>query len=50
TFMIEDPKTITRGTYLLWTAHNLERIGDRVTNITERVIFMTTGMMKELNQ
>lgn len=48
-FMIEDPKTTTRGTYLLWTAHNLERIGDRVTNIAERVVYMTTGMMQELN-
>lgn len=48
-FMIADPKTTTRGTYLLWTAHNLERIGDRVTNIAERVIYMTTGMMQELN-
>jgi phosphate transport system protein len=48
-YMIEDPRTTTRGTYLLWTAHNLERIGDRVTNIAERVIFMTTGTMQELN-
>ncbi len=48
-FMIEDPKTITRATYLLWIAHNLERIGDRVTNISERVIFMTTGIVRELN-
>lgn len=47
--MVNDPKTTPRGTYLLWTAHNLERIGDRVTNIAERVIFMTTGTMKELN-
>lgn len=47
--MARDPDTIPRGTYLLWCAHNLERIGDRVTNIAERVIFMTTGMMKELN-
>jgi phosphate transport system protein len=47
--MIKDPSTITRSTYLLWCAHNLERIGDRVTNIAERVIFMTTGTMKELN-
>ena len=48
--MARDPSTITRGTYLLWCAHNLERIGDRVTNIAERVIFMTTGTMKELNK
>jgi phosphate transport system protein len=46
---MEDPKTITRATYLLWVAHNLERIADRVTNICERVIFMTTGELRELN-
>jgi phosphate transport system protein len=33
----------------LWCAHNLERIGDRVTNIAERVIFITTGEVEELN-
>ena len=43
------PNSVERATYLLWCAHNLERIGDRVTNIAERVIFMTTGDMKELN-
>lgn len=47
--MVNDPTTVTRATYLLWCAHNLERIGDRGTNIAERVIFMTTGTMKELN-
>lgn len=47
--MARDPGTISRGTYLLWCGHNLERIGDRVTNIAERVIFMTTGTMQELN-
>jgi phosphate transport system protein len=47
--MARDPASIPRGTYLLWCAHNLERIGDRVTNIAERVIFMMTGTMKELN-
>ena len=47
--MARDPNTIPRGTYLLWCAHNIERIGDRATNIAERVIFMTTGTMKELN-
>lgn len=34
---------ITVPTYLLWMAHNIERIGDRVTNICERVIFFITG-------
>jgi len=49
TYMLEDPRNITRATYLLWVAHNLERIADRVTNICERVIFMITGEFKELN-
>ncbi len=48
TYMLEDPRTISRATYLLWVAHNLERIGDRVTNVCERVIFMTTGELQEL--
>ena len=48
-FMIQDPKTIQRATYLLWTAHNLERIADRATNIAERVIFLVTGQLTEIN-
>jgi phosphate transport system protein len=47
TIMIEDPRTITRATYLIWTSHNLERIADRVTNICERIIFLVTGEMVE---
>jgi phosphate transport system protein len=47
--MAHKPEGVERATYLLWCAHNLERIGDRVTNIAERVIFMTTGDMQELN-
>jgi len=47
--MANDPATVSRGTYLLWCAHNLERIGDRITNIAERVIFMTTGDFHEIN-
>jgi phosphate transport system protein len=43
--MGRDPSTVERGTYLLWIAHNQERIGDRITNIVERVIFMATGQM-----
>lgn len=42
-YMLEQPATVTRATYLLWVAHNLERIGDRVSNIAERVIYMVTG-------
>ena len=49
TFMIEDPKTTTRALALLFSAHNLERIGDRVTNIVERIVFMTSGEMREVN-
>jgi phosphate transport system protein len=47
-FMAEDPKTITRATRLIWVAHNLERSADRVTNICERVVYMVTGKMEEL--
>lgn len=43
--MAADRGAVERGTYLLWIAHNLERIGDRITNISERVIFMTTGQI-----
>ncbi len=49
TFMINDPRTIQRATYLIWTAHNLERIADRVTNICERVIYLVEGHIEELN-
>ncbi len=47
-FMAEDPKTITRATRLMWTAHNLERAADRVTNICERIVFIITGKMEEI--
>ena len=47
--MSRTPNSAARATYLLWCAHNLERIGDRVTNIAERVVFVTTGDLKELN-
>ena len=48
TFMISDPTTVPRATRLLWIAHNLERIADRVTNICERTIFSVTGQIEEL--
>jgi phosphate transport system protein len=49
TYMLEDPKNISRATFLLWVAHNLERIGDRATNLCERTIFVATGLMGDLN-
>ncbi|MGD8819901.1 MAG: phosphate signaling complex protein PhoU [Anaerolineae bacterium] len=49
-FMMEDPRKITQATYLLWVAHNLERIADRTTNIAERVIFMDSGRVVDLNR
>jgi phosphate transport system protein len=48
-FMIQDPQTIQRATYLLWVSHDLERIADRATNIAERVIFLVTGKLTEIN-
>jgi phosphate transport system protein len=47
--MADKPDSVHRATYLLWCAHNLERIGDRVTNIAERVVFVSTGDFKDLN-
>jgi phosphate transport system protein len=49
-FMMEDPRTITQATYLLWVAHNLERIADRTTNIAERVVFLNSGKIVDLNR
>lgn len=48
TYVISDPKTIERANWLLWVAHNLERVADRVTNICERTVFIVTGEMSEI--
>ena len=49
TFMLNDPRTISRATYLIWVSHNLERAADRATNIAERVVQLVTGEIEELN-
>jgi len=49
TYMLGDPRTIEQATRIIWVAHNLERIGDRVTNICERVVYLVTGKVEELN-
>lgn len=48
TYMLADPSTIERATRLIWAAHNLERIADRVTNICERTAFVITGNPRAL--
>ncbi|MGE0044672.1 MAG: phosphate signaling complex protein PhoU [Hyphomonadaceae bacterium] len=43
TYMMEDPRTITPCTHLLFIAKNIERIGDHCTNIAEMVHYLVTG-------
>ena len=45
--VVGDPRNIERANYIIWVAHNLERLGDRATNICERVIYMVTGERHE---
>ena len=47
--MLSNPATIDRANLLMWVAHNLERMADRVTNICERTIFVATGELEELS-
>lgn len=49
TYAVQDPQTVQRALNLLFAAHNLERIGDRITNIAERVIYLATGKLEEIN-
>jgi phosphate transport system protein len=44
------PGAAEAATYLLWVVHNLERSGDHITNICERIIFAATARMEELNE
>lgn len=43
TFMIEDPRTVSRALHLLLISRNLERIADHATNIGEDVIYYVEG-------
>ncbi len=47
--VIKCPSVAAHANYHLWTAHNLERTGDRALNICERVIFTVTGKLVELD-
>jgi phosphate transport system protein len=47
--VLGDPRNIERANYVIWAAHNLERLGDRVTNICERVIYVVRGERPQWN-
>jgi phosphate transport system protein len=47
TYMMEDPRTITAGSHLMFIAKNIERIGDHATNIAEMTYFLVTGQTVE---
>jgi len=48
--MCSDSSSVLCKTHVMWIAHNLERIGDRVTNISERIVFMMSGENMDLNR
>jgi phosphate transport system protein len=47
--VVADPNKFLHANYYTWAAHNLERTGDRATNICERTIYTVTGSMSELD-
>jgi phosphate transport system protein len=47
--MRSDPRTVERGTRVILAAHWIERIGDRVTNVAEDVVYLATGKVEDLN-
>lgn len=47
--MIREPASSERALHLMFVAHNLERVADRATNIAERLIFLVTGQVVDLN-
>lgn len=47
--MMADTTSVEHANHLMWAAHNLERMADRVINICERIVYVSTGEMKELD-
>jgi phosphate transport system protein len=47
--MCDHPQDIESGTYALWIVHSIERVADRATNIAERIVYMASGEMVDLN-
>jgi phosphate transport system protein len=48
--IMDEPHKMARANLFSWAAHNIERTGDRSTNICERTIYMVTGEMRELDR
>ena len=48
--MISNPSTVDQANHLIWVAHNLERVADRVTNVCERIVFVVTGEILEMDR
>ena len=49
TYMIEDPRNISRALELILVTQHLERMGDHATNLGERIVYMITGELSDLN-
>ncbi len=47
--MISKPEAIDQANEMMWVAHNIERLADRVTNICERTVFIATGELMEMD-
>ncbi|HEX2767159.1 MAG TPA: phosphate signaling complex protein PhoU [Candidatus Limnocylindria bacterium] len=47
--MAASPERARQATHMLFAAHHLERLGDRVTNIAEDVVYLATGQIEDLN-
>ena len=48
--MKQNPDNVERATYLLWVAHNIERVADRATNIAEQALYQATGQKVNLGE
>ena len=47
--MRTDAAFAATGTYLLWIAHNYERVADRATNVAERAVYVASGHTPDLD-
>ncbi|NPV55535.1 MAG: phosphate signaling complex protein PhoU [Anaerolineae bacterium] len=46
---IQNPEIVDKANHIMWVAHNLERMADRVTNICERTVFIATGELLDMD-